>query len=142
MSIMGLVASTYVFVIYIALRQLPLGCPIKRTGWIDCAAVLSSSYSQVFGIPLELFAIGYFIVNLVLIYIIVFGRETLYRFSFRTLFVWRFFGVPLVLYLISVEVFVIHAICIYCTVMHAAILIDFVVITYFFFMGTSLRANP
>jgi len=135
MSIVGLVDSAYVFVIYNTLRQLPLGCPTKPTGFIDCAAVLSSGYSKVFGIPLELFAIGYFIVNLVLIYIIVFGRETMYRYSFTALFFWRFVGVPLVVYLVMIEVFVIHAICLYCTVMHAAILIDFCVITYFFFMG-------
>lgn len=135
MSVIGLATSAYVFVIYNTLRHLPPGCPIDPTGWLNCAAVLSSAYSEVFGVPLELFAIGYFIVNLVLIYVIAFGGKTLYRQSFRALFFWRFVGVPLVLYLIGVEVLVIHAICIYCTLMHSAILIDFGIISYFFYKG-------
>jgi uncharacterized membrane protein len=142
MSLVGLAASTYVFIIYNSLRQLPLGCPIKPTGWIDCAAVLSSGYSEVFGIPLELFAIGYFVVSLVLVYIIVFGRDTFYHHSFRALFFWRFVGVPLVLYLIGIEVFVIHAICIYCTIMHAAIFTDFGIVTYFFYTSRGFSIAP
>jgi uncharacterized membrane protein len=140
MSLVGLAASTFVFIIYNTLRQLPPGCPVKPTGWIDCAAVLSSSYSQVLGIPLELFAIGYFIVSLVLVFIIAFGKEALYRISFRMLFFWRFVGVPLVIYLIGIEVLVIHAICIYCTVMHAAIIIDFAIISYFVFYHQDVRS--
>jgi len=134
MSIVGLAASTYVLTIYIALKQLPLGCPAKPTGWIDCAAVLGSKYSTVFGIPLELFAVAYFVVNLVLVYFIVFGPEAIYRRAFTALFFWRIVAVPLVLYLVGIEVLVIHAICIYCTIMHVAIILDFVVITYFFYM--------
>lgn len=138
MSVVGLVAAVYVLIIYNELKQLPLGCPTKPTGWIDCAAVLSSAYSEVFGIPLELFAIGYFIVNLALVYVVVFGQQALYKYSFNALFFWRFVGVPLVAYLIMIEVFFIHAICLYCSVMHAAIILDFIVITYFFFYKQSL----
>ena len=102
--------------------------------------MLGSSYSQVFGIPLELFAIGYFIVSLVLVFVIVFGQEALYRYSFRALFFWRFVGVPLVIYLIGIEVLVIHAICIYCTIMHCAIIIDFVIVSYFVFYHKNVKS--
>lgn len=133
MSVVGITASTYVLIIFNALKKLPLGCPSKPTGWINCAAVLESKYSQFLGIPLELFAIAYFMVSLFLIYLVVFGRAAWFRYSLSFLFFWRFLGVPLVLYLISLEVFVIHAICIYCTIMHGAILTDFGVISYFLY---------
>jgi len=37
-------------------------------------------------------------------------------------------------YLVSLEVFVLKAICIYCTMMHVAIIVDFCIITYFLFI--------
>ena len=57
---------------------------------VNCDKVLSSPYSTVFGVPLEVFAVAYFIVNLALIYLVGFGTERIYRFAFKTLFVWRF----------------------------------------------------
>jgi len=44
-------------------------------------------------------------------------------------------------YLVYVELAVIRAICLYCTVMHAAIVVDFIVISYVLFSRRSrLRA--
>lgn len=136
MSIVGVLASTYVLIIFNALRQLPYGCPSKPTGWINCQAVLESKYGQFMGVPLELFAVAYFVVSLFLIYLVVFGKDTWFRYSLSVLFFWRFLGVPLVFYLIGIEVFMIHAICLYCSIMHAAILIDFCIISYFLYSGT------
>ncbi|HEY6282345.1 MAG TPA: hypothetical protein VIW22_00285, partial [Nitrososphaerales archaeon] len=36
---------------------------------------------------------------------------------------------------VFVELFLIRAICVYCTIMHVAILVDFVVISYLLFFG-------
>ena len=100
---------------------------------LNCYAVLSSRYSQVFGIPLELLTVGYFIVNLILVYLIAFGSDLLFKTSLKTLFGWRFIGIAIVPYLIFVELFLVRAICIYCTMMHVAIVADFIIISYLLF---------
>jgi uncharacterized membrane protein len=100
---------------------------------LNCDAVLSSRYSQVFGIPLELFAVAYFILNLLLVYLIAFGSDRFYRTSLKVLFVWRFLGIAIVPYLVFVELFLIKAVCVYCTIMHVAIIADFIIISYLLF---------
>lgn len=135
MSTFGLWSSAMVVVIYYQMKQaLPL-CPSQQGPGLvlNCNAVLGSRYSQFFGIPLEMFAIAYFIINILLVLFIAFGRERLFRGSLNLLFGWRFLGVILVPYLVFVEVFIIRAICLYCTFMHVAIVTDFAIITYFLF---------
>lgn len=142
MSVVGLWASAMVLIIYNTLHhQLP-GC-IVPTGsssgiQFNCDKVLSSSYSTIFGIPLEAVAVGYFVVNLLLIYFVAFGTERIFRASFKTLFVWRFLGLCIVPYLITVELFIVRSICLYCTIMHLSIIIDFAIISYFLYYKNSL----
>jgi uncharacterized membrane protein len=133
MSLFGLGAATEVLITYDLLKQsLPLCTP---GGYFDCERVLGSSYSQIFGIPLDLFAVAYFVVNLFLVYLVAFGSTGVFRRALSVLFVWRFLGLMIVPYLIAVEVLIIHAICIYCTMMHAAIVLDFIIISYLLFFG-------
>jgi uncharacterized membrane protein len=137
MSVFGLWASTSVLVIFYTLnQQLPI-CPSGTFFGIhfDCSAVLTSPYSVAFGVPLEILALAYFAVNLGMVYLIAFGSERASRVTMQALFGWRFIGVAIVPYLVFVELFLIRAICVYCTIMHAAILIDFVVISYILFFG-------
>jgi uncharacterized membrane protein len=135
MSVFGLWASSMVVIVYNTLRQSLPFCPLQQGPGIalNCYAVLGSKYSQIFGIPLELFAVAYFIINLALVYFIAFGSARLFRTSLNTLFVWRFLGLAIVPYLVFVEFFLVKAICTYCTIMHVAIIADFVIITYFLF---------
>jgi len=135
MSVFGLWASSMVLVVFYTLKQNLPFCPLQRGPGIaiDCYAVLSSRYSEIFGIPLELLAVGYFIVNLLLVYFIVFGSEFLARNSLKTLFGWRFIGILIVPYLVFVELFLVRAICLYCTIMHIAIVADFIIISYLLF---------
>ena len=135
MSIFGLWASSEVLIVYYTLKQgLPF-CPLTRGPGIaiDCYAVLSSRYSEIFGIPLELLAVGYFIINLVLVYLIAFGSDRVAKLSLKTLFGWRFIGIVMVPYLVFVELFLVRAICIYCTIMHISIIADFIIISYLLF---------
>ncbi|MDG6965416.1 MAG: hypothetical protein JRM75_01950, partial [Nitrososphaerota archaeon] len=77
MSAFGLWASGTVLVIFYTLnQQLPL-CPTGTFFGLhfDCGAVLSSGYSRIFGVPLELLAMAYFIVNLGMVYLIAFGSK-------------------------------------------------------------------
>jgi uncharacterized membrane protein len=143
MSAFGLWASATVLVIFYTLhQQLPI-CPSGTYFGIhlDCGLVLSSSYSKIFGIPLELLALAYFLINLVMVYFIAFGSDRVYRISLQALFGWRFIGIAMVPYLVFVEVFLLHAICVYCTIMHVAILTDFVVISYLLFFGKHAMWN-
>jgi uncharacterized membrane protein len=137
MSVFGLWASSMVMIIYYALKQTLPFCrlpPSPGPGVVlDCDAVLDSKYSQVFGIPLELFAIAYFIIILLLVYFIAFGSDHLFRTSLNVLFGWRFLGIAIVPYLVFVELFLIKAICTYCTIMHIAIIADFIIISYLLF---------
>lgn len=137
MSIFGLWASTMVLVVYYSLGQPPPWCTLPQPGSsgirIDCGAVLSSPYSTIFGVPLELLAVFYFIVNLGLIYLISFGPDRTFNASFKSLFVWRFTGLIMVPYLLFVELGILSAICLYCTMMHIAIVVDFGIISYLLF---------
>jgi uncharacterized membrane protein len=133
MSIVGITASSMVFYIYDTLHQQLPYCVSSQTIFgvkIDCNTVLSSSYNNVFGINLDLLAITYFLVNMGLVFAVSFGGDKLFRRAFRTLFAWRFLGLIIVPYLITIEFVVLKAICVYCTVMHISILIDFVIVTY------------
>jgi len=135
MSIIGLAASLEVVITYYTLNQLPPFCGQGSLFGIrlDCGAVLGSTYSTIFGVPLEFLAVGYFVVNLALVYLIAFGSDRVSHRSLRTLFGWRFIGIILVPYLVFVEVVLIKAICVYCTIMHVAIVADFVIISYLLF---------
>jgi uncharacterized membrane protein len=140
MSAFGLWASGTVLVIFYTLnQQLPL-CPTGTFFGVhfDCGAVLRSSYSEVFGIPLEFLAMAYFIVNLGMVYLIAFGSQRVSDFMLEALFGWRFIGIIIVPYLVFVELFIIHAICVYCTMMHVAIVLDFVVVSYLLFFGKNV----
>ena len=143
MSAFGLWASGTVLVIFYTLnQQLPL-CPAGTFFGLhfDCGAVLSSSYSMVFGVPLELLAMAYFLVNLAMVYLIAFGSKRVSDLMLEVLFGWRFIGLILVPYLVFVEVGILHAICVYCTMMHVAIVLDFVVVSYLLFVGEHALTN-
>jgi len=136
-SVFGLWASTEVLLVFDYMKgQLPF-CPQGQPGWfglaVNCEAVLGSRYNQLFGIPLDLFAVFYFIINLVLVYIIAFGGDSIFRRALTVLFAWRFIGLMIVPYLVTIEVLVLKAICVYCTIMHVAIIADFIIISYFLF---------
>ena len=132
MSAVGVVASSAVLLIFYTLNQALPGCPTGNFFGLrlDCGAVLTSKYSVFYGVPLEILALGYFIVNLALVYLISFGSDRVHGASMRALFGWRFIGIIIVPYLVFIEVFVIHAICVYCTIMHVAIIADFFIISY------------
>lgn len=146
MSIFGLWASMEVLVVYDLLgQQLPL-CQPGQAPWfgrvINCDTVLSSRYSMIFGIPLELFAVVYFIFNLFLVYLVAFGGDAIFKRALTVLFAWRFLGLIIVPYLVSIELFILYAICVYCTMMHVAIILDFIIISYFlFYKRDSLYAS-
>jgi len=142
MSIVGLTASSVVLYLYYLLHQQLPGCHPNQTFWgisLNCGAVLSSSYNSIYGLNLDVLAVAYFIVNLALIFLVAFGSDWLYGKAFKILFAWRFVGLAIVPYLMTVEFVILRTVCIYCTIMHLSILIDFVIITYFIFYKKNVR---
>ncbi len=135
MSVVGLLAASETLFSYYLFKQTPPFCTTGSIGGIslDCNAVLGSQYSQILGIPLELFAVAYFIINLILVYLVTFGSSRTFGRALTVLFGWRFVGLMIVPYLVFIELIVLKAVCVYCTIMHVAIIADFIVISYFLF---------
>ena len=136
MSLVGIAASSFVFYIYDTLhQQLPMCVSSQKIFGIaiNCNVVLGSKYNTVLGVNLDLLAIGYFFVNLGLVFAIAFGSTSLFGKAFKVLFVWRFLGLIIVPYLMTIEFAILKTICVYCTIMHGCILIDFAIVTYFLF---------
>lgn len=142
MSAFGLASAVTLVVTYYELKTAPPFCTAGSVGGIalNCNAVLGSRFSSFFGVPLEFFAAAYFVVNVILVCLIAFGSERVSAGSLNLLFGWRFLGLIFVPYLVGVELLIIKAICIYCTLMHVAIVADFAVITYFLFYKDGLTA--
>ncbi len=140
MSAVGIWASTTVLIIYDQLHQQLPGCSSKPEYFfgfpVNCDAVLSSQYSTIDGIPLEFFAIIFFMVNLGLVLLLSFRGLTLdkiYPTVRNILRWWRYLGVIIVSILIYIEIFKVGAICLYCTTMHISIIADFGILTWFYY---------
>ena len=136
MSIIGLIASGIVIYELYVIHHPPPFCVINTTiasTPFNCMKVLTSSYSSVFGVSLDFLASLWFIINIALVFMLTYMAKPLAKRVFYVLFVWRFFGLAIVPYLIYLEFFVVHSICLYCTIMHGAIIIDFVIVSYFLF---------
>jgi uncharacterized membrane protein len=109
---------------------------------INCGKVLSSPYRTVFGISLEAFTVTYFIANFGLIFSIGFGPDWIYKISLRMQFISRFLGLAIAPYLVIVELFVVKAICLYCTTMPVSIIMDFGIISNFLFYKKDIQRYP
>ncbi len=101
-----------------------LFCP--KDGWIDCGKVTHGEYNNILGIPLaHLGLIGIILIFLfALIRIVQWERDYTENFFIIVLFL-SFLGALLTWYLTYLELFVIHAICIYC-------FIEFILVTIIF----------
>ncbi|MGC8586607.1 MAG: vitamin K epoxide reductase family protein [Candidatus Micrarchaeia archaeon] len=142
MSFIGLASALTVLYEFQVLGNLPPFCTLGGHAsflgtQINCAIVLESSYSTIsvgsLHVSLEMLAAIWFIINICLVCAISFGSAKHARRLLDVLFGWRFFGLVIVPYLIYLEFFVVHSICIYCTVMHCCIIIDFIIVSYFLF---------
>lgn len=133
LSAAGLVVSAYLAVEHFT-GSTTLACP--ATGVVDCTRVTSSPQSTVIGIPLPLLGLAFFAAMLVL------GRPWAWTTRSQPLRRARLgatgVGVAFVLYLIYVELFVLDAICLWCTAVHALTIGLFAVVAW----GTAITADP
>ena len=91
--------------------RVPLSCP--STGAINCARVTTSVYSHIFGVPVALLGALWFAAIIALVY---------FDCKAALLPFWTL-GAVFVGYLVFTEVFLIHSICLYCTAVHATVLV-------------------
>jgi uncharacterized membrane protein len=113
LSLGGLGLSTYLTIAHFAGAQI-LEC--AGNGVIDCTKVTTSPQSYAFGIPVAILGLGYWVVMTAL------NSPWAWRAADRRIHIARLalsvVGIGFVLYLVSAELLIIKAICIYCTGVH------------------------
>jgi uncharacterized membrane protein len=92
-----------------AANGMPIICNVQ--GLSDCNTVVKSPYSQLFGIPLADYGVFFFGVIFVLAALELFLFDRLLR---RVLQIFSIIGILASAYFVSVQAFVIGALCIYC----------------------------
>jgi uncharacterized membrane protein len=119
-SVAGLVVSAYLTYEHFTAGS-TLACP--NTGVVNCAKVTSSQYSELFGIPVALLGLAFFVGMTALSVPPMWRTATRWPGRLRVAGVLT--GVVFVCYLIWAELFRINAICLWCTVVHALTLVLF-----------------
>jgi len=111
----GLLISIYLTLYHYA--GVPLVC--SETGLINCASVLNSPLASIFGIPIAVYGMVFFVVAILL----------LFQKNLDAIAVWNLFGVGSVVYFVYLE-HVIGSICIWCTAVHLTAIILFAISVY------------
>jgi uncharacterized membrane protein len=143
MAVAGLAVSIYLTTVHYA--DVPLVC--TNTGAIDCSAVTTSKYSVVPGtnLPITIPGMLWFVVSGGLaIYTLVLHRQRRpepERLRLLQL-LWGGAGLAFVLYLVYVEIVLVHKICEWCTVVHVLTLATFLVALYRFQQVPALGPTP
>lgn len=108
-----------IYLLYVHYSPVSLACP--DVGIINCANVLTSSYSSFLGIPLPIFGLLYFILLIVLSFI---QKTELIILILSTI---SLFVVATLLY---IEFGLIHYVCLYCSSIHLIAVIIFFISLY------------
>jgi uncharacterized membrane protein len=124
------VASYLTYVHYTTVKN--LACSDR--GVINCAKVTTSAQSHFLGMPVAVLGLAYFVAMAVLCLPFAWRREE--RLVRIARFVASAGGVAMVLWLVYAELFIIDAICLYCTVVHGLSLVLFLVIAAATISGT------
>jgi uncharacterized membrane protein len=128
-AVAGLLVAGYLTVEHFT-ASTTLACP--DTGVVNCTKVTTSEQSKVFGVPVALLGLAFFVVMVVACLPMMWRDQRPFirygRLGFATL------GVIFVAYLVYAELFVIDAICLWCTAVHVLTVALFAVIAF----GTAL----
>ena len=124
LSLVGAGIAIYLTTVHYA--HVPLVCSTQ--GFVDCAAVLSSSYSVVPGtsIPITIPGLLWCLVSAALA-IIALRAASVPHNILIVQFAWALVGLLTALYLVFVEIVRLHTICAWCTALHVLILIMFLI---------------
>jgi uncharacterized membrane protein len=122
-SIAGLGASVYLTIVHYS-TGLTLACPQTKT--FNCEKVTTSAESKVFGIPVAVLGLAFFIGMLAL------SLPWAWRTTSRLVAPLRLgsvvIGIGFVFYLLHAELFDIHAICLWCSSVHLLTFVLFVIV--------------
>ncbi len=116
LSLLGIMISIYLTAYHYA--GIPLACPTG--GIINCENVLNSSYAYLLGVPIAVFGVAFFAVEILLL---------LRMRSEDALAIWNALGIGFVVYFIYLEKLV-GNICIFCTAVHVIVLLLLAVTLY------------
>jgi len=126
LSLLGVSISLYLTSVHY--ENVPLVC--SASGLIDCARVISSSYSVIPGttLPITIPGFGWCVVSASLAIVGLFATTGSWQHRIRIAqFIWALSGLLVVLYLVYVEIVRLHTICAWCTALHVLILLLFLV---------------
>jgi uncharacterized membrane protein len=126
LSLLGVGITIYLTSVHY--ENVPLVC--SESGLVNCARVISSSYSVVPGtsLPITIPGFAWCAVSASLAIAGLFATTGLWQRRIRiTQFVWALSGLLVILYLVYVEIVRLHTICAWCTALHILILIMFLV---------------
>jgi uncharacterized membrane protein len=132
LSLVGFGVGIYVTIVHYQ----PTALVCSSNSLVDCAAVLTSPESVIFGIPVAEFGLAFFA------FMIAINTPWAWRSGRREIYLARLAGIIVgmvfVLYLIYVELIEIGKICLWCTSVHATTFLLFVFIVF----NASMRGLP
>jgi uncharacterized membrane protein len=124
LALLGLADSTYLTITHFELSILSASCPVKSG--FNCVKVTTSPQSEVFGIPVAILGLAFYVamtaVNLPPLWKTTDVRVAWLRLAMSVT------GVGFVLYLLYAELFLIKALCEFCTGVHIVTFLLFVLI--------------
>jgi uncharacterized membrane protein len=124
LSLVGLGVAIYLTITHFD-THITLSCPAGG-GLINCTKVTSSKQSYLFGIPVAVLGLAFFLPMIAL------SLPRAWRSADRRIHLARLAlsvtGVAMILYLIIAELFIIKSICLWCTSVHVITFILFVII--------------
>ena len=124
LSLLG--AGITIYLTSVHYENVPLIC--SESGIVNCARVLSSTYSVVPGtaLPISIPGFAWCVVSAALAIAGLFATPGLWQRRIRIAqFAWALAGLLTVLYLVYVEIVRLHTICAWCTALHVLILLIF-----------------
>ena len=141
LSLLG--AGIAIYLTTVHYEHVPLIC--STSGVIDCARVLSSSYSVIPGttVPITIPGLGWCVVSgaLAIVGWRLASSQRWLQLARMAQFLWSLVGMLTILYLVYVEIVRLHTICAWCTALHAIILCMFL-ITLARLQRPELEAEP
>ncbi len=124
LSVFGLGVATYLTITHFD-THVTLSCPAGG-GFINCEAVTTSPQSYIFGIPVAVLGLAFFVPMLLL------STPMAWRAARRWVHWARLAlsitGIGMIIYLISAELFIIKSLCMWCTSVHVVTFFLFVII--------------
>jgi uncharacterized membrane protein len=116
LSVLGLAISGYLTATHYFAEQVPLAC--STGGVVDCEQVTSSAESYLGPVPVAVLGLVWFGVFLLLV--LARGRQASTQLLMAQM-AWAAAGLLMVFYLVYAELFLIAALCLWCTAIHVVV---------------------